>query len=249
MPTGPTDDPYPTDDEAPSLPADAPPPSRAVLPPSQAQLRAVVLLFPIALLTLGPHLALWGLPDRPFPTQWTPALLFGTLFVAGVILHEGLHGLGHALGPASWSDVRFGMHWAALTPYARCDIPSRARTYRLAVALPGLVLGVGPAVMGLATGYWLATFFGFLMLVAAAGDLLVLWVLRKVPARTWVQDHPRKVGCLIVADSSATSPSPVSEEDLPARTDSAKGLSLLRLSMLALLSLACAALGFLVALA
>lgn len=239
----------PMRDEPPALSTGAPSPSQAVLPPTQAQLRAVVLLFPIALLTLGPHLALWGLPDPAFPTQWTPALVFGAFFVAGTALHEVLHGWGHTWGPAAWDDVRFGMHWSALTPYARCDVPARAQTYRWAVGLPGLVLGILPATLGLAAGYWLATFFGFLMLVAAAGDILVLWILRSVPARAWVQDHPREVGCLIVADASATSPSPVSEADLPAQTDSTGRVSLLHISALFLLSLMCAVLGFLIALA
>jgi hypothetical protein len=140
------------------------------------------------------------------------------------------------------------MHWKALTPFAQCTIPTRARSYRLAIALPGLVLGILPVLFGLSTGAWLATFYGFLMLVAAAGDLLVLWILRGVPAGAWVQDHPRQVGCLVVAGADEPRPAPVSKADLPDGAPEGEELSFLRLLFVAALSAVCAAIGFLIAL-
>lgn len=211
-------------------------------------MRAAALLAPIALLALGPHLALWGLPETPFPTDLESIVLFCGAFVLGVVLHEGLHGLGHVRGEATWDDVRFGMHWKALTPFAQCTVPTRARAYRIALALPGLVLGIGPLALGVSTGIWLVTFFGFLMLVAAAGDVLILWVLRGVPPRAWVQDHPRQVGCLVVAGAESSSPAPVSEDDLPDDTTNGDELSFIHLLALAALSAVCAAIGFLIAL-
>ncbi|GEM_PF-1384602 len=235
-----------TDSSAPSALDHAP--SQAALPPTDAQVRAGALLAPIALLSLGPHLALWGLPAAPFPNDPGSILGFCTAFVLGVILHEGLHGLGHVRGRASWSDVEFGMHWKALTPFAQCTIPTRARTYRVAIALPGLVLGVGPLGLGLLTGTWLLTFYGFLMLVAAAGDLLILWILRGVPAQAWVQDHPQQVGCLVVAGPEAQPPASVSVAELPDDETGGRELSFSHLLMLAALSAVCAAVGFLIAL-
>ena len=101
---------------------------------------------------------------------------------------------------------------------------------------------------GVSTGIWLVTFFGFLMLVAAAGDVLILWVLRGVPPRAWVQDHPRQVGCLVVAGAESSSPAPVSEDDLPDDTTNGDELSFIHLLALAALSAVCAAIGFLIAL-
>jgi len=224
------------------------PPSQAVLPPIDAQVRGAALLAPIALLSLGPHLALWGLPEAPFPSDPVSILLFCGAFVLGVLLHEGLHGLGHVWGEASWADVQFGMHWKALTPFAQCTVPTRARSYRIAIALPGLMLGVVPLGVGVATGIWLATFYGFLMLVAAAGDFLILWILRGVPAGAWVQDHPQQVGCLVVAGEGASAPPPVSKEDLPDDPTSGDKLSFGHLLLLATVSAVCTAVGFLIAL-
>lgn len=212
-------------------------------------MRGAALLAPIALLSIGPHLALWGLPEPPFPSALGAILLFCGAFVLGVLLHEGLHGLGHLWGGASWKDVQFGMHWKALTPFARCEVPLRARSYRIAIALPGVVLGGGPLAFGLSTGSWLATFYGFLMLVAAAGDFLILWILRGVPAGAWVQDHPEQVGCLVVAGPTASAPPPLSNFDgveaLPSETQK---LSFVHLLVLTTLSAICAAVGFMIAL-
>ncbi len=233
-------------------PSEAPdlerPPSRAILPPADAQARGAALLAPIALLSLGPHFALWGLPDSPFPSELGAILLFCVAFVIGVLFHEGLHGLGHVRGEATWDDVRFGMHWKALTPFAQCMVPTRARSYRIAIALPGLLLGVGPLAIGLWTGAWLATFYGFLMLVAAAGDILILWILRGVPTGAWVQDHPRQVGCLVVAGAETSQPAPVSDADLPDDAPDRDEPSFALLLALSVLSAVCAAVGFLIAL-
>lgn len=213
-------------------------------------MRGAVLLVPIALLSLGPHISLWGLPEVPFPTDLGAVLVFVGVFVVGTVLHEVLHGVGHVAGEATWADVRFGMHWKALTPYARCEVPSRARSYRIAVALPGVVLGGGPLAVGLATGHWLTTFFGFLMWVAAAGDLLILWVLWGVPGDAWVQDHPEKVGCLVVAGPSASAPSAVSVDDLTEeQLGPEEGLSLRRVLLLMTIPLVCMAAGLLLAIA
>ena len=223
-------------------------PRRAVLPPAEAQARGAALLAPIALLALGPYLALWGLPDPPFPTDPGGILLFLSAFTVGVVLHEALHGLGHVWGGASWPDVRFGVHWAALTPFAECTVPTQARSYRRTLALPGLVLGAGPLGVGLVTGSWPPTFYGFLMLVAAAGDLLILWILVGVPADAWVQDHPRQVGCLVVDDAGPDPPPPVSDDDLPDATAGDSSPSFLQLLLLAALSAVAAAVGFVIAL-
>lgn len=225
-------------------------PSRAVLSASEAQIRGVVLLVPIALVSLGPYFALWGLPDTAFTTNLTSAVLFVVAFAIGTVLHEVLHGLGHTWGEASWDDIQFGMHWEALTPYAQCRVPARTHSYRVAVALPGLVLGLFPLVVGVASGIWLVTFYGFLMLIAAAGDILVLWILRNVPARAWVQDHPREVGCLVVAGPDASSPDSISEAELTdAASSDRDGLSLRHVVLLVAVSMVFAVVGFLIALA
>lgn len=223
--------------------------SSPILSPAEAQVRGIVMLFPIALLSLGPHFALWGLPDVPFPADLPSALLFIGAFVLGTLLHEALHGVGHVWGEASWDDVQVGVHWRALTPFASCKVPTRVGSYRTAVALPALVLGGLPLAGGLATGFWLATFYGFLMLVAAAGDLLMLWISRVVPEGTWVQDHPSEIGYVIVAGESTSAPSPVSEEELMEPESPPEGILLREVALLSAIPLTVLAAGLLLAIA
>jgi hypothetical protein len=40
-------------------------------------------------------------------------------------------------------------------------------------------------------------FAGLLFSIAAAGDFMILWVLRNVPSHLLVQDHPSRAGCLV----------------------------------------------------
>ena len=165
--------------------------SVAVLSPVEAQLRGGALLLPIAICALSPYILIWGLPEVPFPTSMVGAVAFSAAFVLGVILHELLHGLGHVCGRASWCNLHFGVHWGALTPYAECDVPCRASSHRVTLLLPGLLLGALPVTVGTLFGEWLVVFFGFLMLLSAAGDLVTLSLLAGVPGNAWVQDHPK----------------------------------------------------------
>lgn len=135
-----------------------------------------------------------------------PAWAFAAV-VAGVLVHEGLHALAWRLAadlpPAS---VRLGFNWKALTPYAHCAAPMPARAYRIGAATPGIVLGLAPAAVALATGNGMLLAFALLFTLAAGGDALILVLLRGVPAGVPVVDHPERAGCLVLdPETSAAS--------------------------------------------
>jgi hypothetical protein len=127
---------------------------------------------------------------------WVPVLL-GAL-VAGVVAHEALHAIGFMIGGAAWEDIKFGVKM--MNPYAHCKVPLRASAYRLAITLPGIVLGVLPGLIGIITGMGLVNLFGAIMLSAALGDALILWLLRDTPRDALVYDHPSEIGCEVVLD-------------------------------------------------
>jgi uncharacterized membrane protein YjgN (DUF898 family) len=120
------------------------------------------------------------------------------VFFASIIVHELLHGLGYRMGGASRSAVRFGFQWKALLPYAHCTVPLKASAYRLAVALPGLVLGLLPAALGILIGSDMLALYGAAMLAGAAGDIMTLALLLPLKPETRVQDHPSKPGFQIL---------------------------------------------------
>lgn len=154
-------------------------------------------LLPAAALFLA-FSAVWrGRVVQP-PPEWFSWLHLLGLFVAGILVHELLHGLGWMLfGGVARADIQLGVKWKLLTPYAHTSARVAVWPYRWAVLLPGLVLGVLPALAGIATGSVLLLGFGVWFTLTAGGDFLVLWLLRDVPADAEVADHPTKAGSIV----------------------------------------------------
>jgi uncharacterized membrane protein YjgN (DUF898 family) len=120
------------------------------------------------------------------------------VFFISIVVHELLHGLGYRLGGAPRNAVRFGFQWKALLPYSHCTVPLRASAYRFAVALPGLVLGLLPAALGILLGSDMLALYGAGMLAGAAGDIMTLALLLPLKSDAQVQDHPSKPGFQIL---------------------------------------------------
>ncbi|GAB4474494.1 MAG: DUF3267 domain-containing protein [Anaerolineae bacterium] len=163
---------------------------------------ALRITLPVIAVFAVPHALLWGIGSllEPLGRLLTYALLLPVLAVS-IVIHEGLHGVGFWLfGRAPLRAIAFGMKWEYLTPYAHCRVPIRARGYRIAVLLPGLITGVLPALAGIGTGIGWLTLYGILMTTAALGDVLVCWAIRHVPPQARVVDHPSEAGCLVLRE-------------------------------------------------
>jgi hypothetical protein len=120
-------------------------------------------------------------------------------FFAGIVVHELMHGVTMcAIGGLGWRDMTFGVNWKALMPYAHPRRPLPAYAYAIGAAMPGVVLGLAPAIVGLALGLGSWSAWGAIFLGAAAGDLMVIYSLRGVRPTALVQDHPSRVGCQLV---------------------------------------------------
>jgi hypothetical protein len=149
--------------------------------------------------SLAPYALLWGL-DRlgAGMAQFFTLTSFLPSIVVGIVVHEVLHGATWAWAAGRpLSAIRFGFNLATLTPYAHFTEPMPANAYRIGAAMPGVVLGIVPLLAALGTGSgWLAA-FGTLFLVAAAGDIIILWMLRGVAASSTIQDHPSRPGCIV----------------------------------------------------
>ena len=162
------------------------------IPSASAHVCALGMFFASGLLFIGAHA--WRWDNISLAVPW----VFWAVLVAGLFVHEGLHGLGHLLGGARRSEVEFGIAWSKLMPYASCRVPMSARAYRVASALPGVALGLLPALVGLALDWWTWTLFGTLMVGGADGDAAVLWAIRRLPEEARVIDHPTEVGCRVL---------------------------------------------------
>ena len=146
----------------------------------------------------------WGALGDGFNDLIEPLWRFVLLFAGGVLAHEALHGIAWRLAGAERGSVRLGFQLKTLTPYAHSSAPMTARAYRIGALTPGVLLGVIPALAGLALGAGAVFWFGLLFTLAAGGDALILWLLRGVDGRRLVADHPTKPGCLVLPERSAS---------------------------------------------
>ena len=175
---------------------------------AQANFRALSFVLPMLLLYIPIYILVW-------PEQFTllqlkdllhtykewilflPAVLI-VVFVFGAILHEMLHGFTWAMFCRNGlKSIRYGVYWNMLTPYCHCKEVLPLQAYALGGMMPGLVMGLLPALAGLIIGNLLLFLFGLFFSMAASGDLLVLWMLRHQKKDALVQDHPEKIGCYV----------------------------------------------------
>ena len=133
-----------------------------------------------------------------------PTWVIVAVSVASIVAHELLHAVGfRTFGALAWADIRFGIMWRALAPYAAARAPLAARAYRWSALLPGLALGVVPLLTGLAIASPVLTAYGSVMFAASGGDLAALWGMRRVAADAIVIDSPRCVGCIELVSQPA----------------------------------------------
>lgn len=168
----------------------------------------MVFLVPLSLVVWGLFLLIQsgrqsGVSEGfSFSTPTQALLQIGLLLVClvvGIVLHELIHALTWKLAAGlSWSTIKFGIDPKTFSPYAHCMVPMPAGPYRLGAAMPGLVTGVFPALLGILIGNVGLTFFGYLFILAATGDWLVLWLIREVKPGVLVEDHPTRAGCFVL---------------------------------------------------
>lgn len=183
----------------------------------KANIYATLAILPALLLVWGPYYLLWGVTPLGLAEAWGGGLReaggdniwlklflgFGVpllIYMVGIVAHEAIHGVFFArAAKGGWRAVQFGVKWEVLTPYAHCTEALPVRPFRLACLMPCLILGVIPTLIGLAMGHFGITLFGFVFLLSAAGDLMILWLMRDVPKDTLVLDHPEQAGAYLVA--------------------------------------------------
>jgi len=167
---------------------------------------AIAFVVPPVVLLAAVFAALYGwgpiAEAGRLPLAWLLTALFG-----GILLHEVLHAVAWKVAARlPWRDVRLGFQWKTVTPYAHARVPMPARAYRAGAAAPGVVLGLLPALAGLASGAGHWFLFGLLFTLAAGGDALILWLLRGVAPARLVSDHPDRAGCFVWPEVAPVAP-------------------------------------------
>ncbi|MDD4385610.1 MAG: DUF3267 domain-containing protein [Bacteroidales bacterium] len=160
----------------------------------KVNLLVLLLIFPIILLFLLPFSLIWGFES--FSIGWSVITHYGFIIVLlGVVLHEFLHGITWALFAANgFKSIRFGVNWKWLTPYCHCKEALKAKHYAIGGLMPLIVMGIIPSLIALTIGNGMLLIFGMIFTWTAGGDIISIWMLRKIGKNTLVFDHPDKIG-------------------------------------------------------
>ncbi|MBF8962560.1 DUF3267 domain-containing protein [Pontibacter sp. FD36] len=177
---------------------------------AEANVRALVFIVPILVIYVGAYLLIWPeqfsshnlrqLVQTNRDLLMISPMLMLLVFIVGAVVHELLHGLTWAVFCKNGlKSIKYGVYWKMLTPYCHCKEVLPLRQYAIGGMMPGLVMGLLPALAGIAMGHFLLFLFGLFFSMAAAGDLLILWMLRHQHSSDLVQDHPDKIGCYVLS--------------------------------------------------
>jgi len=170
--------------------------------PEAANLFGIAISLPMLAVLVGLYISFS--PDHSLVVH-LPGFLRMILFIGAIILGIFTHEIIHALGWSYFGNIplrRIRINFLArtMTPYALALDPMPAKGYRLGTALPGLLLGAVPFILGTILGRPSIALFGMIFSMAASGDFLVLWIIRHVNAGDLVHDHPSRVGCVVISN-------------------------------------------------
>ncbi len=158
--------------------------------------KLALIMFIVPLLVFG---MLFYLIWRPkFGFSYHSILIFILLFIVGIVVHELIHGLFFGLfAKGGFRSIKFGVLWKHLTPYCHCSEPLKLKHYMIGALMPGILMGFIPVVVSLFNGSLMWLILGVVFISAAAGDFMVVWILRKDNIENYVEDHPSEPGCFI----------------------------------------------------
>lgn len=131
----------------------------------------------------------------------TTLLLLLPVFLALVVIHELIHGVGWAIFAAhGFKDIEFGFMKQYLTPYCTCLVPLTKGQYIFGALLPCILLGIVPMIVAILVGSLPLLLLGIVMTDSASGDILIVWkILRYRSEKNEIvyMDHPTQAGGVI----------------------------------------------------
>ena len=150
-----------------------------------ANIFSFLILVPIVLIFGLPYYLLWIDDIDAFFSLWKDEISsigflgFFLVTIFGVIIHELIHGLTWSrYADSGFKSIKFGVLWKMLTPYCHCKEPLRVKHYVMGAIAPAIILGFIPSVISIIIGSFGLLIFGLVFTVVAAGDFLIINLLR-----------------------------------------------------------------------
>lgn len=159
-----------------------------------ANLYSSFLMIPLIIICLLVFIFIWGKEKLNIVIEQEFYILFSKAII-GAILHELIHCFSWIiLIKKGIRSVKIGVNWKYFTLFCHCKESIKVRFYRIGIAMPFILLGLLPSSIALITGDSVLYLWGIFFSCLAAGDIIVLFMLRKINGNNYVLDHPRKMG-------------------------------------------------------
>lgn len=159
-----------------------------------ANLLAIALFVVVGALLVIPYHYLYGAMELASWNTIFPWFLL--LLVVGIVVHELVHGITWLLlTHMGFRHLSFGFLPGGV--YCHIDVSMPKRQYVIGALLPLLLLGIVPTLVAFCVGSLLWLLLGIVFIVSAAGDMMIVWAIRKEPTDVLVYDHPSEAGCYI----------------------------------------------------
>lgn len=169
-------------------------------------------IFPIAILYLIPYLLIWSDQFTLHSMKETAKSIasgaaifkgfgFFLMLFLGIIVHELIHGLTWSIyAKGGHKSMKYGILAKMLTPYCHCKEPLKLKHYMIGAAMPGILLGVVPAIIAIAIGNPTLLALAIIFTLVAIGDAMIIDLIRKEDPDSLVLDHPSEAGCYILQE-------------------------------------------------
>ena len=167
----------------------------------KVNLIAFAMMMPILVILLLPFILIW---DYETFILGKDAFMdyFLLILLGGIIIHELMHGLTWGyFASKGLKSIKFGVKWKFLTPYCHCKEPLKVKHYKIGGAMPLIVMGIIPSIIGWVIGDGGVLSFGIFFTWAAGGDIIALFMLRNLDNDIYISDHPEKMGFIRVPNT------------------------------------------------
>lgn len=124
--------------------------------------------------------------------------IFIFLFLGSIFLHELLHAVAYLIfDKCKFKEISFGFSKHFLSPYCHYSGRVKLWKYRIALLMPGFVMGIIPIIISFSIGNFYLLIYGLIFTLGAFGDFYILYKIRKQKSSIYVKDSPNMMGCIL----------------------------------------------------
>ncbi|BAY87141.1 hypothetical protein NIES267_66590 [Calothrix parasitica NIES-267] len=175
-----------------------------------ARLYAPITALPFIVILIGLYIYIWKLPNVFVEIRnsiFQNFLIFILAVFIGHISYALIKGITWELfGSNKEKAIRYGIRKTNIGTtsfHAYYEKTMEIKAYKLGIAIPGIIVGIIPASLGIIIGNIFIFSIGLFSIFTAGEDILVMWLLRNVEADSLVEDHPKRVGCYVIDKNEA----------------------------------------------